>query len=109
MLRDLHAADVPLFALTNWSHELFPHALDRFDFLGLFTDIIVSGTEGVAKPDPAIFALLGRRMGRPLEGCVFVDDKPENVEAAERCGLDGLVFTGADRLREDLRTRGLPV
>ena len=55
MLRDLHAAGVPLFALTNWSDELFPQALDRFDFLGLFEDIVVSGAEGVAKPDPAIF------------------------------------------------------
>lgn len=109
LLRDLHAAGVPLYALTNWSHELFPHALERFDFLDLFTDIVVSGTEGLAKPDPEIFVVLRRRMDRPLTGCVFIDDKAVNVEAAIEAGMDGLVFTDAERLRHDLRTRGLPV
>ena len=52
VLRDLHAAGVPLFALTNWSAELFPQALDRFDFLALFDDIVVSGAEGVAEARP---------------------------------------------------------
>lgn len=109
ILSDLHAAHVPLLALTNWSHDLFPLALARFDFLGLFDDIVVSGTEGAAKPDPAIFARLRERAGRPLDSWVFVDDKPDNVEAARACGLDGIVFHGPELLREELRSRGLPV
>jgi len=55
ILRELHAAGIPLYGLTNWSEELFPVARSRFDFLDLFEDIIVSGEEGVAKPDPGIF------------------------------------------------------
>jgi 2-haloacid dehalogenase len=109
VLRDLHAAGVPVFALTNWSHELFPHALARFGFLSLFEDIVVSGTEGVAKPDTAVFALLERRTGRPLSRCLFIDDKADNVTAAAEAGLDAVLFTGAVQLREDLRARGLPV
>ena len=62
ILRELHAADVPLFALTNWSADLFPVALEQFDFLDLFEDIIVSGEEGVAKPDPEIFEVLEERV-----------------------------------------------
>jgi 2-haloacid dehalogenase len=107
VLRDLHAAGVPLFALTNWSHELFPHALERFDFLALFDDIVVSGTEGFAKPGPEIFAELRTRVARPLERCVFVDDKPENVAAASKAGLDALLFVDARTLRHDLHARGL--
>jgi 2-haloacid dehalogenase len=109
VLRDLHAADVPLFALTNWSAELFPQALERFDFLGLFGDIVVSGAERVAKPDPAVFELLGRRLDRPLEQCVFIDDSAANVEAASAAGLDAVRFTPQVRLRSELRRRGLPV
>jgi 2-haloacid dehalogenase len=109
LLRELHAAGVRLFALTNWSAELFPVALERFDFLGLFEDVVVSGVEGVAKPDPRIFALLAERTGLPLADCVFVDDKPENVEAARTAGLDGVLFTGGELLRTQLRSRGLPV
>lgn len=109
VLRELHDAGVPLFALTNWSAELFPTARQRFDFLELFTDIVVSGEERLAKPDPAIFAVLERRVGRPLATCVFVDDSPRNVDAARAAGLDAILFTDTGHLREDLRRRGLPL
>jgi 2-haloacid dehalogenase len=108
LLRDLHAAGVPLTALTNWSADLFPQALDRFDFLALFDDIVVSGAEGVAKPDPAVFAVLRERVGRPLERCVFVDDSAANVTAAAAVGLDAIRYDGTP-LRPQLRERGLPV
>ena len=108
VLRDLHAAGVPLTALTNWSADLFPQALDRFDFLALFDDIVVSGAEGVAKPDPAVFAVLRDRVGRPLERCVFVDDSAANVAAAAAVGLDAIRYDGTP-LRPQLRERGLPV
>lgn len=111
ILRELHAADVPLFALTNWSRELFPVARARFDFLGLFADIVVSGEEGIAKPDPRIFQLLAERMTHVggLQQAVFVDDRLDNVQAATAAGMDGVRFAGADGLRADLLLRGLPV
>ena len=111
ILRELHEAQVPLFALTNWSAELFPHALDRFDFLDLFEDIIVSGEEGVAKPDPEIFEVLEERVSHRagLDDCIFIDDSPANVQAAAETGLDAVHFTGPDHLREDLIARGLPL
>jgi 2-haloacid dehalogenase len=109
VLRDLHAAGIRVFALTNWSAELFPVARRRFDFLALFEDIVVSGEEKLAKPDPRIFELLALRTGVPPEACVFVDDKPENVEAARVAGMDGIVFVDDGSLRAQLRDRGLPV
>ena len=109
LLEELHAAKVPLYALTNWSAETFPHARERYAFLDLFDDIVVSGEEGLAKPDPQIFAVLQRRLGRPLSACVFVDDQSRNVDAARAAGLDAVLFVGARRLREELRDRGLPL
>jgi 2-haloacid dehalogenase len=109
VLRDLHGAGVRLFALTNWSAELFPVALRRFKFLGLFEDIVVSGDEKVAKPDPRIFEVLAERTGVPLESSVFIDDKPENVDAAKAAGMDAVVFVDDGTLRTQLRERGLPV
>ena len=109
ILRELHAAGIRLYALTNWSKELFPVALNRFDFLGLFEDIIVSGAEGVRKPDPEIFQILRKRIGHPLADCIFIDDSPPNIEAAREAGLDAILFTATGHLREDLAMRGLPL
>ncbi|MEO8851927.1 MAG: HAD family phosphatase [Allobranchiibius sp.] len=109
ILRELHSSAVPLFALTNWSFELFPVARERFDFLQLFDDIVVSGEEGLAKPDPAIFALLAERMQDSWHRmpAVFVDDRMDNVAAANTAGMDGLLYTEPDKLRDDLAVRGL--
>jgi len=109
ILRDLHEAEMPLYGLTNWSRELFPVARRHFDFLDLFEDIIVSGEESVAKPDPEIFEILHQRMGHTLEGCIFVDDMLLNIKAARKAGLDAILFTDTGHLREDLVVRGLPL
>jgi len=109
ILRELHAAGIPLYGLTNWSVELFPQARSRFDFLDLFEDIVVSGQEGVAKPDPAIFSILAQRVGHSLDGCIFIDDSPVNIKAAGEAGLDAILFTDTGHLREDLVLRGLPL
>ena len=109
IVKDLAGAGIPMWGLTNWSAELYPHAPAAYDFLGLFEDVIVSGVEAVAKPDPAIFEIVRRRTGRPLDRLVFVDDRADNVAAAAALGMDALLFTDADALRADLRARGLPV
>ncbi|MBB2891311.1 HAD family hydrolase [Flexivirga oryzae] len=111
ILKQLHAAQIPLLALTNWSAETFPVALDKFDFLDLFDDIIVSGEEGVAKPDPEIFEELADRVRHlgSLDDCIFIDDKLANVQAATLAGLDAIEFTTPEELRADLLVRGLPV
>jgi 2-haloacid dehalogenase len=109
ILRELHAAGIPLYGLTNWSSELFPLARSRFDFLDLFDDIIVSGQEGVAKPSPEIFTILRKRIGRSLDRCVFIDDSAANIETARMAGLDSILFTDTGHLRVDLLVRGLPL
>ena len=110
ILRELHAAGIRLFALTNWSKELFPVALKRFSFLDLFEDIIVSGQEGVRKPDPAIFELLGRRIGCSLARCIFIDEShANNNKAAAAAGMDAILFSDTGHLRRDLALRGLPL
>jgi len=107
VLRDLHARGVPVYALTNWPAELFVTARARFDFLGLFRDIVVSGEVGVAKPDPAVFEILRSRVREPFASCLYVDDAPVNVAAAADAGLDAVLFSGTATFLEDLAARGL--
>ena len=109
LVRELHAAGVPLLGLTNWSAELYPHAPARFDLLALFDDVVVSGEVGAAKPDPRAYEIVAERSGLPLDRLVFVDDRQQNVAAAAELGMDAIVFTDAATLRTELGRRGLLV
>ncbi len=108
VVRDLHAAGVPVYGLTNWSAELFPPATERFEVLALLDHVVVSGEIKAAKPDRRAYETVAERAGQPLDRLVFVDDSPRNVEAAAALGMDAILFTGADDLRRALRERGLP-
>ena len=107
VLRELHQRGTRLLALTNWSAETFPHAREHFGWLALFEDVVVSGVEQVAKPDPAIFRLVLARNRLDPATTVFVDDSPVNVAAAEAEGLLALRFRDAGQLRADLADLGL--
>jgi 2-haloacid dehalogenase len=107
ILSALRARGTPIFALSNWSAETFPLARPRFAFLDWFDGIVISGVEGIRKPDSRIFRLLLHRHGLRPETTVFVDDAAENVAAAEALGMVGLVFRDGRTLRRDLRRLGL--
>ncbi|HET6521449.1 MAG TPA: HAD family phosphatase, partial [Geminicoccaceae bacterium] len=107
VLAELREAGTPLFALSNWSAEKFPLMRARFDFLGWFEHVVLSGEVGLIKPDPRIFELLLARVGRDAGACVYIDDVDGNVEAARRLGLDAVPFRSPDQLRGELVRRGL--
>lgn len=109
LVADLHAAGIRLLGLTNWSAETFHHARVAAPALGYLESILVSGEEGLAKPDPAIFSLLIERYRLVPAETVFIDDSVANVEAAAAIGLRTVRFTTTARLRADLARLGLPV
>ena len=102
ILRDLKQAGVPVFALSNMERETFPVRLERFEFLQWFDGYVISGFEGIVKPDPKIFELLVERFDLEPARTVFVDDRPENVEAAVAFGLHGVLFESPAQLRRTL-------
>ncbi|TDD71659.1 HAD family phosphatase [Jiangella aurantiaca] len=108
LLRELRdGGSVGLFALTNWSSEKFPLAMERYEWLSWFEGIVVSGTERLVKPDPRIFQLLLERYDLDASSTVYIDDNPPNVDAAADLGMTSLHFTGPDRLRDELSQLGL--
>jgi 2-haloacid dehalogenase len=107
VLEVLCANNVPVYALTNWSAETFPLARERFGFLDLFKGIVVSGEEGLRKPDAAIFELLCERFDLEAEDTLFIDDHRPNVEAAEKLGFHTVLFSGPSQLRGRLTGWGL--
>ena len=90
-------------ALTNWSHETFPIALERFDFLHWFEGIIVSGEEKTRKPFKKIYDLTLNRFDLTAEESVFIDDNLRNIEAARELGIHGIHFESPEQLRKALK------
>jgi 2-haloacid dehalogenase len=108
ILAELKARGTPLYAITNFNQHKFRETLDRFPFLGpSFRDIVVSGDEGVVKPDPAIYRLLLDRNGLEAASCLFIDDSPKNVAGAEAVGMTAHHFTSPESLRAELVRAGV--
>ena len=105
LIGDLKSQGYEIYGLTNWSMETFPEAREHFTILQLIDRYVVSGQERLVKPDERLFRVLLDRYGLKAEECTFVDDNPDNVAAACRMGMEGIVFTGADDLRIKLNIR----
>lgn len=100
LLQRLKAEGRDLYGLSNWARETFPAARRRFGILQEIDRYVVSGFEGLVKPDPAIYRLLLRRYGLQAEHCLFIDDNPANIQAAESLGIRTILFQGCDQLKQ---------
>ena len=108
IFRDLkQSGKYRLYALTNWSGELFPIALEKYDFLHWFDGRLVSGDEKMRKPFPEFYQLMLSRFDLQPENTLFIDDNMRNVKAAEDMGIKALRFEGPHQLRKELETLGL--
>ncbi len=93
--------------LSNMGPEVLRTMRQEFAWLAGFNHLTWSCELGIAKPDPAIYTLTCDKLGvRPGEA-LFLDDKAENIRAAEQLGLQALQFSNINRLRQDLATRDL--
>ncbi len=108
VLDRLKTQGTPIHAITNWSAETWPEGLKVQPRLGeVFGTLVVSGQEGVMKPDARIFEILCERSGHAPEDCVFIDDGLQNVEGARAVGMDAIHFTSPQALDAALTERGL--
>ena len=104
VLRDLEAGGLPRYALTNMEAETYPLRLQRFEFLGWFDGTVVSGLEGIAKPDPEIFLRLLDRFGLTGSRTLMIDDRLENLVVAEQLGMPTIHFHSSQQLRDRLES-----
>jgi 2-haloacid dehalogenase len=94
--------DLKFYALTNWSAELFPIALERYDFLHWFDGRVVSGEEMTRKPFADIYLKLLDRYNVDAAEAIFIDDNFRNIKAAEELGIPSIHFQSPEQLRESL-------
>lgn len=98
---------VKLYALTNWSIETFPIAVQRFDLLKQFEGIVISGEEKTRKPYPKIYKIALDRYDLQPANCLFIDDSIDNVNGAKNLNFNALHFRDALQLKLDLTELGL--
>jgi len=98
-----------LFAITNWSAELFPIALKRYKFLQYFEDIVVSGEIKIRKPDPEIYQYSLKRFKVNASEAIFIDDNLRNVKAAEEEQIKSIHYLNAAQLKTALKSYNIEV
>jgi putative hydrolase of the HAD superfamily len=96
-----------LAALNNESEELNAYRIRKFDLTRNFTAFFTSCYLRARKPDPLIYQLALGITQRAPEECIFVDDRPANLEPAKALGIETILFRSAEELRASLAERGV--
>ena len=91
-----------LLALTNWSAELFPVALKKYDFLHWFDGRVVSGEENTRKPHKEIYDIIISRYNLVPTTTLFIDDNLRNIIAANELGIKTIHFKNPNQFKTEL-------
>lgn len=100
---ELKDAGYGLYGLSNWSTETFPLAKNKYRIFNLLDGTVMSGEEKIAKPDLRIYQTLLDRYGLKADECVFIDDRPENIAAAQKVGIHGIAFESYKQAQETFK------
>jgi 2-haloacid dehalogenase len=107
VLRDVRETGLACYALTNMEAETYPLRLEQFAFLDSFDGTVVSGREGIAKPEPEIFTRLLDRFGLTARTTLMIDDTKENLETASSLGIQTILFRSSGQLRAELESAAI--
>ncbi len=97
---------IPVGLLSNIDDRL-SRLLKEFNLYAPFDPCFLSCEIGLEKPDPKIFEFVLKEMDLPATSIVFVDDRAENIEAAQQLGVDAILFNSKNQLEKELKKRGL--
>ena len=103
----LRGAGLELLYLSNNTAKKVAYLDAKFAFLQKFDDGIFSYLVNCRKPDPKIYKLLLARASHPAEACIFIDDKPANLEPAKKLGMQIIAFKNSAHLENCLKKLAL--
>jgi len=108
ILRELKRnPELKLYALTNWSAETFPIALNKYEFLHWFDGRVVSGEERIRKPFPELYHRLVNKFSIDPTTAVYLDDNTRNLVPAKNLGMETIHFQSPEQFRSELSKIGL--
>ena len=106
-IMDLKSKGYKVLVLSNLSNKTLSECEKDMKFLNYIDGGILSFRDGVVKPEPEIYRLLIERYFLNPEECVFLDDRRENIEAARKFGMHGIVFTTREEALKELEALGV--
>ncbi|HEY1022143.1 MAG TPA: HAD family phosphatase [Flavisolibacter sp.] len=107
ILKEVKEKGYRVYALSNYNAELYQRTVNDFPFLEWFDGKIISSEAKMKKPDENIYRLLFERFFIDPKRAVFIDDLAANIAAASQLGLNGILFTNPETLRQELQTRNI--
>ncbi len=102
-LKNLKSLKINCYVLSNWSAETFEGMIDDYPFLKLFNGLIISGEHKLIKPDKAIYELAISHFNLIPEKTVFIDDKIENIIAAEKLNFNTIHLVDPQKIQIEIR------
>ena len=102
-LKSLKERGYKLFLLTNYPDWMFDYHFEyTFTFAPYVDGKVVSGKVKQIKPDAEIYQIILQKYHLVPEECVFIDDRPENIHAAEKQNIKGIIFTNYEEVFKKL-------
>lgn len=101
-IEELRERGYRILYLSNFSEKALRECSTVLDFVPHTDGGIFSCHVRLTKPDPAIYRLLLTRYGLTPQECVFLDDTPRNINAAEALGIHGIVFQTLSQAKNEL-------
>lgn len=106
LIAKLKETNLPIALLSNINPTQAQFSKDS-GFFEPFDPCLLSCELGMEKPDPKIFDYLIHKLELPAKDILFIDDRPENVDAAKNQGIDAILFKSQAQLVQELQKRGL--
>jgi len=103
ILKKLKDKNYECYVLSNWSAETFLGMTDDYPFLKLFDGLLISGEDKLIKPDHAIYQLARDRFNLNPEETVFIDDKLENIQAAQEMNFKTIHLTNPNIIETEIK------
>lgn len=103
LMEQLKSKGYRLLGLSNWSTKVFDIMRKFPKPFAQLQGSLISHQVHLLKPDEAIYEAFCKKFGVKPSECLFIDDKAENIEGAQRSGWQGVVFTTTEQLRHDLK------
>lgn len=102
-IKELKNQGYQVYLLSNYPVSFFElHSKMQFNFLEYVDGKVVSAYVKMIKPDAEIYQHILEKYNLIAEECVFLDDREENVEAAVEEGIQGIIFTNYEEVKEKL-------